>query len=167
MSVKITVGEINPVGPTASMRDETPRWGVIFNLNREDGVGTAIGITVRCDDPLEARQEAAAMLQAFLSEATEAAKTLPDQDDGGVRSRGRGIPTQLPTVRTDESVPLEGCHRSTSAPIPKFVSYRGTLVYELRNQRSTSNLLILVRLLNLKFLFGIAARCAGTSNSPH
>jgi len=29
--------------------------------------------------------------------------------------------------------------RGTSGPIPKFVSYRGTLVYELRNLRTTSN----------------------------
>ena len=34
---------------------------------------------------------------------------------------------------------------AASAPIPKFASYRGTLVCELRNQRSTSNSMILVR----------------------
>ena len=39
----------------------------------------------------------------------------------------------------------------TSGPIPKFVSYRGTLVYELRNLRTTSNSMILVPLLNPKF----------------
>src|SRR5215467_7700692 len=43
-----------------------------------------------------------------------------------------------------------------SAPIPKFVSYCGKLVYELRNQRSTSKSMILVRLLDLKFLYEIA-----------
>jgi hypothetical protein len=32
-----------------------------------------------------------------------------------------------------------------SGPIPKFVSVRGTLKYELRNQRTTSNFMILVR----------------------
>src|SRR6266436_8413003 len=36
--------------------------------------------------------------------------------------------------------------------IPKFPSYRCTLVCELLNQRSASALLILVRLLNLRFL---------------
>jgi hypothetical protein len=33
----------------------------------------------------------------------------------------------------------------TSGPIPKLVSIRGTFRYELRNQRTTSNLMILVR----------------------
>ena len=32
-----------------------------------------------------------------------------------------------------------------SGPIPKFVSIRGTFRYELRNQRTTSNFMILVR----------------------
>ena len=45
----------------------------------------------------------------------------------------------------------------TSAPIPKFASYRGEFDCELRNQRSTSNSMILVRLLNLKFLNEYAA----------
>ena len=44
-----------------------------------------------------------------------------------------------------------------SAPIPKFASYRGKFDCELRNQRSTSNSMILVRLLNLKFLNECAA----------
>ena len=35
--------------------------------------------------------------------------------------------------------------RLTSAPIPKFASYRGEFDCELRNQRSTSNSMILVR----------------------
>ena len=43
------------------------------------------------------------------------------------------------------------------APIPKFASHCCTLVCELRNQRCTSNVLILVRLLNLKFLNELAA----------
>jgi len=32
-----------------------------------------------------------------------------------------------------------------SAPIPKFVSVRGTFRYELRNQKTTSNFMILMR----------------------
>src|ERR1700730_8140005 len=40
----------------------------------------------------------------------------------------------------------------TSAPIPTFASYRGTLLCERRNQRSTRKPMILVRFLNLKFL---------------
>jgi hypothetical protein len=38
---------------------------------------------------------------------------------------------------------------------------------ELRKQRSSSNSMILVRALNLKFLNDLAATAAGTSNSPH
>ena len=38
-----------------------------------------------------------------------------------------------------------------SGPIPKFVSCCRTLVYELRNLRTTSNSMILVPLLNPKF----------------
>src|ERR1700674_454770 len=55
----------------------------------------------------------------------------------------------------------------TSAPIPKFASLCSTVSCELRNQRSTSNLMILVWLLNLKFLDEVAATLGGTSNSPH
>src|SRR5207253_5171313 len=57
-------------------------------------------------------------------------------------------------------------HR-TSGPIPKFVSYCGTLVYELRNLRTTSNTMILVPFLNPKFAIAFAARCARTSGSGH
>ena len=44
-----------------------------------------------------------------------------------------------------------------SGPIPKFVSARGILRYELRNLRTTSNSMNLVRLLNLRFLNELAA----------
>ena len=44
---------------------------------------------------------------------------------------------------------------------------RGTLVCELRNQRDTSNFMILVRHLDLKFLNELAAIMIGTSNPPH
>src|SRR5207248_3471544 len=54
-----------------------------------------------------------------------------------------------------------------SGPIPKFVSYCGTLVYELRNLRTTSNSIILVPLLNPKLAIAFAARCARTSGSGH
>src|SRR5712691_495275 len=46
---------------------------------------------------------------------------------------------------------------STSAPLPKFVIHRGNLQHELRKQRGTSNSMILVRLLNLRFLTEHAA----------
>jgi hypothetical protein len=41
---------------------------------------------------------------------------------------------------------------ATSGPIPKFVLSCGTIVYELRNQRTTSKHMILVPLFDLKFL---------------
>src|SRR5438093_4191697 len=55
-----------------------------------------------------------------------------------------------------------------SVLIPKFASICGTLSCELRNQRDTSNFMILVPLLNPKFAIGLAAllcklRVRGTS----
>ncbi len=52
--------------------------------------------------------------------------------------------------------------------IPKFANTRGTFSCELRNQRATSNFMILVPLLNPKFAIGLAAlacelRVRGTS----
>jgi len=46
--------------------------------------------------------------------------------------------------------------RRTSGPIPKFASARVTFRCELRNLRTTSNFMILVRFLNLKFLNELA-----------
>src|SRR5215470_9351655 len=45
-----------------------------------------------------------------------------------------------------------------SVPIPKFASACGSLSCELRNQRDTSNSMVLVPLLNPKFAIGLAAR---------
>src|SRR5262245_60508115 len=56
---------------------------------------------------------------------------------------------------------------ATSGPIPKFVSERVASAYELRNQRTTSNSMILVPLLNPKFATAFAGRCARTSGSGH
>src|SRR5258705_3823531 len=47
--------------------------------------------------------------------------------------------------------------RGTSGPIPKLVNARGIIWYELRNLRTTSNSMNLVRLLNLRFLNELAA----------
>ena len=57
--------------------------------------------------------------------------------------------------------------KNASVPIPKFAHPRGTLRCELRNQRDTSNFIILVRHLDLKFLNELAAIMIGTSNPPH
>jgi hypothetical protein len=54
-----------------------------------------------------------------------------------------------------------------SVPIPKFAHPRGPLRCELRNQRDTSNFMILVRHLDLKFLNELATVMIGTSNPPH
>src|ERR1700704_3737561 len=58
-------------------------------------------------------------------------------------------------------------NQDSSVPIPKFAHPRGPLRYELRNQRDTSNFMILVRHLDLKFLNELAAIMIGTSNPPH
>ena len=51
-----------------------------------------------------------------------------------------------------------GIGTCASVPIPKFANTRGTLSCELRNQRDTSNFMILVPLLNPKFANGLGAR---------
>jgi hypothetical protein len=56
-----------------------------------------------------------------------------------------------------EALRVEPRRPRTSGPIPKFVNARGILQYELRNLRTTSNSMNLVRLLNLKFLNTFAA----------
>jgi hypothetical protein len=57
---------------------------------------------------------------------------------------------------TEERLWQASCVRSNgnrfSVPIPKFASLCSTFVCELRNQRDTSNSMILVRSLDLKFL---------------
>ena len=55
----------------------------------------------------------------------------------------------------------------TSVPIPKFAQACGSLGCELRNQRGTSKLMILVPLLNLKFFIELAGSLERTSNSQH
>jgi hypothetical protein len=59
------------------------------------------------------------------------------------------------------------CKERPSVPIPKFASACGTLGSELRNQRDTSNSMVLVPLLNPKFATDLAARCVRTSGSGH
>src|SRR5207249_1877880 len=54
-----------------------------------------------------------------------------------------------------------------SAPLPKFAQLCGTLVCELRKQRGTSNLMILVPLFDLRSLTESAANVIGTSNRRH
>jgi hypothetical protein len=54
-----------------------------------------------------------------------------------------------------------------STLFPKFVIHRGTLLHELRKAKGTSKSMILVPLFYLKFLVGLAAGGAGTSNSRH
>src|SRR6476619_4516457 len=63
------------------------------------------------------------------------------------------------------------CHTArraaASVAFPTFVSFRSTRFYERRKQRNTSNFMILVRHLDLKFLNELAAIMIGTSNPPH
>ena len=84
MPVTISVSETRYIELNSGSADEPPIWGVIFQLNRDDGIGTAIGVTVRCDDETDAREHALSKLQGFLSEASAAADALtpstPDAD---------------------------------------------------------------------------------------
>jgi len=52
------VSETRYIGLNSGSADEPPIWGIIFQLNRDDGIGTAIGVTVRCDDEADAREQA-------------------------------------------------------------------------------------------------------------
>jgi hypothetical protein len=76
MPVTISVSETRYMGLPSRSAGEPPTWGVIFQLNREDGIGTAIGVMVRCDDEANAREQALSKLQGFLSEASAAAEAL-------------------------------------------------------------------------------------------
>ena len=99
MPVTISVSETRYMGLTSRSADEPPIWGVIFQLNREDGIGTAIGIMVRCDDEADAREQALSTLQGFLSEASAAAEAFipstrsPEPAEAGhLKDRGSGEP---------------------------------------------------------------------------
>ena len=76
MPVTISVSETQYLGLTTPSAEEPPIWGVVFQINREDGIGTAIGITVRCDHEADARAQALSKLQEFLSEASAVAEAL-------------------------------------------------------------------------------------------
>jgi hypothetical protein len=76
MPVTISVGETRYIGLTSGAADEPPIWGVVFQLNRDDDIATAIGITVRCDTEADARDQALSKLQGFLSEASAAGAAL-------------------------------------------------------------------------------------------
>src|SRR5215510_7971628 len=62
---------------------------------------------------------------------------------------------------------IRRCSQDTSAPLPKFVIHRSNLWHELRKQKGTSKYMILVPLIDLKFLNERAASDAGTSNRRH
>jgi hypothetical protein len=58
-------------------------------------------------------------------------------------------------------------HHSTSVPIPKFATVRGTLRSELQKSKDTSNSMILVRLFEFEVPKRMRLDMIGTSNSPH
>ena len=96
-------------------------------------------------------------------ESSEAASHM----DGLTGLRNRHVITMTMVPRPSRRPPKR-CHfQNASVPIPKFAHPRGTLRCELRNQRDTSNFMILVRHLDLKFLNELAAIMIGTSNPPH
>ena len=91
--------------------------------------------------------------------------------DRNQRRRDRAMDRAAVRRRTGSGDQGRGLLRQGSrglvAPIPKFVSARGTFGDELRNLRTTSNSMILVPLLNPRFASAFAARCARTSGSGH
>ena len=100
MPVTISVSETEYMGLLTPSAKEPPIWGVVFQINREDGIGTAIGVTVRCDDKTNAPEQALSKLRLFLSEASAAAEAL-------TLSTGRPEPAEnqvfeAPDVQTSE-----------------------------------------------------------------
>jgi hypothetical protein len=53
----------------------------------------------------------------------------------------------IEAVAVHDDAEWNDTRHGASVPIPKFVSFRGTLVYELRNRKDTSKSMILVWLL--------------------
>ena len=76
MPITISVSEPRHMGLTSRWSGELPIWGVIFQFRGQDGIGTAIGVTVRCDDEADAPKQALSKLQGFLSEASAAAEAF-------------------------------------------------------------------------------------------
>jgi len=76
MPVTISVSETQHTGRTSRWAGDLPIWGVIFQFDREDGMCTAIGVTVCCETEADAREQALSKLQGFLSEASAAAEAL-------------------------------------------------------------------------------------------
>src|SRR5262249_46214681 len=66
-----------------------------------------------------------------------------------------------------QSAPVRRPRGSARAPLPKFVTHRGTPSHELRKQRGTRKHMILVPLFDLKFLNELAAGGGGNSNMRH
>ena len=66
----------NRIGLANTSPESLPIWGVIFQFDREDGMCTAIGVTVCCEAEADAREQALSKLQGFLSEASTAAEAL-------------------------------------------------------------------------------------------
>ena len=76
MPVTISVSETRHMGLSSRWSGELPIWRIICQFRREDGIGTAIGVTVCCEDEADARKQALSKLQGFLSEALAAAEAL-------------------------------------------------------------------------------------------
>jgi len=76
------------------------------------------------------------------------------------------IRTHRKALRSQAALnPSKSQCRSTSAPIPKFASHRGTSVCELRNQRCTSNILIPSAAFEFEVPKRVCRNMIGTSNS--
>ena len=102
MPVTISVSETRYIGLNSGSADEPPIWGIIFQLNRDDGIGTAIGVTVRCDDEADAREQALSKLQGFLSEASAAADALLTPSTSDADAAESRLPGDEPRAASQE-----------------------------------------------------------------
>ena len=102
MPVTISVSETKHMGLTSRWAGDRPIWGVIFQLAREDGIGTAIGVTVCCEDEADAREQALSKLQGFLSEASAAAEALTPSTGSPEPAENDGAEALTPSTGSPE-----------------------------------------------------------------
>src|SRR5262249_4387533 len=132
------------------------------------GAWAAAGSPSSANTPAPTASNDAAMVAAMVATVVVAAIALL-----AIRGCAVSVMRRSPKpLYAQENQPLDGDQSVDADGLCTSARFRSSssirqLQYELRKQRGTSNFMILVRLLNLRFLNECAARDIGTSNSPH
>ena len=181
--IRICAAEGSSGGRGTITRDRAPvprdcGGGELSLASGSSSWARAIARRCGCGQARRPRQSSAPAFAGYLGAA---ARMTPrprasrrERDDGAHRWKTRSASVPFPTfvsfaAPAFTNVGNKGTLAShdPSVPIPKFAHPRGPLRCELRNQRDTSNFMILVRHLDLKFLNELRAIMIGTSNPPH